>query len=699
MPNHPFLADDFHIRWSTLTAQHIESDIELALQRAKDNIATICEQPEETLSYESTFEALESASKDLEAGWGRLNHLDAVADNEAQRSALNAMLPKVSAFYASIPLNSALWEKLKAYSKKPDSSQLSSTKQRFMEETCLDFQQAGADLDDTKKLQLKDISAQLATLTQKFGENVLDSTNDYELILQDAHRLEGLPEMAVEAARQDALAQGHGSDAAPQWRFTLQFPSMMPIMQHAKDESLRREIWEASNTIGHSPQYDNTEIVWDILKLRHQKAEILGKDNFADLVLERRMAKDSATALSFVENLHENISTQYQQEVSELLDYRNSQSSEKKNRLEPWETSYWAEQRRKETYDFDDEELRPYFQVNRVMAGMFDLFSELFSLRIEQRQSYCGNNPAPEQQDAVPTWHEDTTFYDLYDASSDQHLGSFYADWHPRPNKRGGAWMNSLKTGLPPRPGHPRQPHLGLIVGNMTKPLGDQPALLTHREVETIFHEFGHLLHHLLSEVEIESLAGTNVPWDFVELPSQILENFCWDRSSLDLFATHHQTGEPIPEALFQKMIASRNYMSATAFMRQLAFSKLDLELHSHLNKYLHRDLDEADTEILRHYRAEHTTPTPSMSRRFSHLFSSPTGYAAGYYSYKWAEVLDADAYTRFKQSGILHQETGIAFRREILSKGNSRPVQESYRAFMGRDPELSPLLERSGLT
>lgn len=697
MPNHPFLADDFHIRWSTLTPEHIEDDIQLALQRAKDNIASICDQPEESLSYESTFGALESASKDLEAGWGRLNHLDAVADNEAQRSALNTMLPEVSAFYASIHLNFALWEKLKAYSQNADLNALSPTKQRFVEETCLDFQQAGAELDNEKKLQLKNISAKLATLTQKFGENVLDSTNDFELILKDAHRLEGLPDMAIEAARQDALAQGHGSVDAPQWRFTLQFPSMMPIMQHAKDESLRREIWEASNTIGLSDQYDNTEIVWDILKLRHQKAEILGKDNFADLVLERRMAKDSASALSFVENLHGSISTQFQQEVSELLDYRNSHSSLQKSCLEPWETTYWAEQRRRETYDFDDEELRPYFQVDRVMSGMFELFSELFSLRIEQHQSYCGSQT--DTIDAIPTWHGDTTFYDLYDANSEEHLGSFYADWHPRPSKRGGAWMNSLKTGLPPRPGHAREPHLGLIVGNMTKPLGDQPALLTHREVETIFHEFGHLLHHLLSDVEIESLAGTNVPWDFVELPSQILENFCWDRSSLDLFAKHHKTGDPIPEALFQKMIASRNYMSATAFMRQLAFCKLDLELHSHLSDYLQRDLDEVDKDILRHYRAESGTPSPSMSRRFSHLFSSPTGYAAGYYSYKWAEVLDADAYTKFKQSGVLNKETGMAFRREILSKGNSRPVQDSYRAFMGRDPELNPLLERSGLT
>jgi oligopeptidase A len=356
--------------------------------------------------------------------------------------------------------------------------------------------------------------------------------------------------------------------------------------------------------------------------------------------------------------------------------------------MQPWETTYWAEKRRQAEYDFDDEALRPYFPLPEVMSGMFSIVSKLYDIRIEERET----------GEDIETWHPECKFYDLFDQKTKELLGSFYADWHPRESKRGGAWMNSFETGLPPINEEPREPHLGLMVGNMTKPIGDQPALMNHREVETIFHEFGHLLHHLLGNVTVKSLAGTNVAWDFVELPSQIMENFCWARGSLDNFARHFETGEPIPEDLYQKMRAARNYMSATGFMRQLALGKLDLDLHIKFEQFKGRDLDEVDREILADYRVPMATEGPSMARRFSHLFTSPTGYAAGYYSYKWAEVLDADAFTRFEKEGILNPETGAAFRECILSKGNSLPADELYRNFMGRDPDQTALLERAGL-
>lgn len=689
MPNkHPFLAEDYHIRWSTLTPDHVETDIDQALENAETALDAIRNLDEGALSYENTFGALETASDDLDRAWGRLNHLDSVNNSEEQRVALNAVLPKVSSFYSAIPLDDAIWAKLKAYSESPDAQGLDATRGRHVEETCASFIQSGAELPSDKKARVSEIQARLSEITQKFSENVLDSTNAWDLVIDDPGRLAGLPESAVAAALADAESKGLGDEGNPKWRFTLQYPSMGPVMEYADDDDLRKEVWEASNAVGHAGTFDNTQLIWEILKLRHEKAELLGFKDFADLTLERRMARDGATALKFTEDLHDRIVGRFEQEMESLKEWKAEQTGAEASLMQPWETTYWAEKRRKAEYDIDDEALRPYFPLDKVMDGMFSIVSKLYDIRIEERET----------GEDIEAWHPECCFYDLFDNQSGDLLGSFYADWHPRETKRGGAWMNSFETGLPPMSGNPREPHLGLMVGNMTKPIGDQPALMTHREVETIFHEFGHLLHHLLGNVTVKSLAGTNVAWDFVELPSQIMENFCWSRGSLDHFARHFETGEPIPEDLYEKMRAARNYMSATAFMRQLALGKLDLDLHVNIDQYLGRDLDEVDREILADYRVPMATEGSSMSRRFNHLFSSPTGYAAGYYSYKWAEVLDADAFTRFEKEGILNPETGMAFRECILSKGNSLPADELYRNFMGRDPDQTALLERAGL-
>lgn len=692
---HPFLADDYHIRWSTLTPEHIESDIEEALRLAEGRLELIRNLDASAVTYENTFGALELAAEDLERGWGRLSHLDSVEDNEKQRAAMNAMLPKVSAFYSAISLDAKIWASLKAFSEGEGMKELSDVQRRLVEETCFDFISSGADLGDEDKKRVAEISAELSKETKKFSENVLDSTNAWELIVDDEARLAGLPEMAKEGARQDALVKGHGSEDDPRWRFTLQYTSFGPVMQHADDASLRKEIWAASCSVGRDGDYDNTALVWKILDLRAEKAKLLGKDNFCDLILERRMAKTGQAALDFVEDLHGRIEEQYKIDTAELITYKSAKLGEEPRKMEPWESGYWAEKRRKEQYDFDDELLRPYFSVSNVMKGMFDITSKLFGIRIEERATVFGED----KDGAVQVWHPECCYYDIFDSASGELFGSFYADWHPRSSKRGGAWMNSLKTGGPVKNGGTREPHIGLMVGNMTKPVGDKPALLNHREVETVFHEFGHLLHHLLGDVEVQSLSGTNVPWDFVELPSQIMENFCWDRESLDMFARHFETGEVIPDELYDKMVAARNYMSATVFMRQLQFGKMDMELHLNYEKYRGRDLQEVDEEILKGYKAEMATKSPSAALRMTHLFSGPVAYASGYYSYKWSEVLDADAFTRFQEEGILNEATGRSFRDEILSKGNSRPVDESYRQFMGRDPELAPLLERAGLT
>ncbi len=691
---HPFLSPEFQIRWSTLVPEAVEPDITHALMQAKQNIEVICVQDPAAATYDSTFLALEKATEELGRGWGRLNHLDSVCDSPAQREALNKMLPAVTDFYSSIALNDRLWAMIKAVGESVEIASLDSVGKRFVEETLFDFRSSGADLPVDKKQRVAAIEAELSKITKEYSEHVLDSTNAWELLITDEAKLAGLPESAKAGAAANARAKGHENA----WRFSLQFPSMFPIMQHLHDDTIRRQVWEASSRVGAVGEFDNTALVWQILELRQEKANILGHENFADLTILRRMAKTGQSALKFIEGIHARIHPAFLAEYKQLGQYKAAKSGQPVSALEPWEVAYWSEKQRQENYDFDEEVLRPYFSVDGVMAGMFEIASRLFGITIRELESIyiepssSNSQPATADSQLVETWHPECKFYEIHDSKTAAHLGSFYADWHPRESKRGGAWMNSLHTGAL------GEPHLGLIIGNMSPPVGGKPALLTHREVETIFHEFGHLLHGLLSEVSVKSLAGTNVPWDFVELPSQIMENFCWDRESLDLFARHFETDEPIPEDLFAKMIAAKNYLSASVFMRQLAFAKLDLELHIRLSDFIGKDLDAVDHGVLANYLAPLKTLTPSMMRRFNHLFSSPTGYAAGYYSYKWAEVLDADAFTRFQTGGVLNSETGHAFREHILSKGNSVPPDELYRRFMGRDPDQEPLLIRAGL-
>ncbi len=686
---HPFLSPDFHVRWSTLVPEAIEPDIRHGLELAREHIDAICSQDPATATYESTFLAFEKSSEALDDGWGRLNHLDSVSDNPAQREALGKMLPEVTDFYSSLALNERLWKVIKAVGESPEIATLTPVQKRFVEETMADFTHSGADLPVDQKARVAAIQAELSKLTKEYSEHVLDSTNAWELVITDEAELAGLPESAKAGAAANARAKGH---EAPAWRFTLQFPSMFPVMQHLHDDGIRRQVWEASSRIGGYGDYDNTTLVWRILELRQEKAEILGHKHFSDLTLLRRMAGDGRTALGFIENIHARIHPAFMAEYRQLTHYKAATSGQPVSDLEPWEVAYWSEKQRQENYDFDEEALRPYFPVDGVMAGLFEIASRLFGISIKELETVFLEPGASSPSTSVEVWHPECKFYEIHDSKTEAHLGSFYADWHPRESKRGGAWMNSLHTGAL------GEPHLGLIIGNMSPPVDGRQALLTHREVETIFHEFGHLLHGLLSEVEVKSLAGTNVPWDFVELPSQIMENFCWDRGSLDLFARHFETGAAIPEDLFVKMIAAKNYLSASAFMRQLAFAKLDLELHIRLADFIGKDLDDVDREVLADYQTPLKTRSPSMMRRFNHLFSSPTGYAAGYYSYKWAEVLDADAFTRFQQEGVLNADTGRAFREHILSKGNSVPPEELYRRFMGRDPDQEPLLIRAGL-
>jgi oligopeptidase A len=683
--DNPFLDRSFQIRWSALTAERVVPAVDAALADAAAAISEITRLAPEAVNYPNTFVALERATELLNETWAKVSHLTSVADSPELRAAHNVSLPKVSAFQAKIPLNPELWIRLKAAAEHPSAQALRGEHRRFLTETLADFRQQGADLPSDRKARLESLQSELAQVTQKYSENVLDATNAWELVVTDAARLRGLPEHAREAARESAAKKGHGTVAQPAWRFTLHMPSQEPVMLYAEDESLRREVWSAAAAVGRNAPHANQELVARILALRQEKAALLGHAHFADLVLERRMAKGGAQAVAFIEDLHRRVGPAFEREVRELEEFKAQQTGGPAARLAPWEIGFWAERLRRARYDFDEEQLRPYFPLSGVLSGMFEIVGRVFGLRV--------TGP---KKGAVEVWHPDVDFYELHDASG-RHLGSFYTDWHPRESKRGGAWMNYLITGGR-QPDGVRSPHLGLMCGNLTPPAGDRPALLTHNEVETVFHEFGHLLHHLLGEVEIKSLNGVNVAWDFVELPSQIMENWCWERESLDLFARHHETGATIPPPLFERMIAAKNFRSATFTMRQLAFARMDLDLHMHPVAAMQPDL----AGWIRTRLADYLTPTepasPTIENRFTHLFSDPVGYAAGYYSYKWAEVLDADAFTRFKREGLFNAAVGRDFVTHVLSRGNSADPMELFVGFMGRPPDLQALLVRAGL-
>lgn len=692
MPENPFLDPAFQIRWSALTPEQVGPGIESALAQAQSAIEEIAGRDLGALTFENTFLAVERATEPLTVAWGRVSHLQSVADSPALREAHNAMLPKVSSFLASIPLHPALWLRLKTFAQSPAAEEVVGVYRRFLDETVKDFRQAGADLPADKRARLEALQAELAQLTQKYSENVLDATNAWQLVVPpaDESRLAGLPAHAKAAAARGAEAKGQAG-----WRFTLHMPSQEPFMTYLADDALRKEMWTAATRVGAQAPHDNTPLISRILALRAEKAALLGQPHFADLTLERRMAGTGQRALAFMDDLRRRAAPAFAAECRALEEFKAEQTGRPVARLSPWELAYWGEKLRRAKYDFDEEALRPYFPMPAVIDGLFELVRRIFGLKVVERAVGPG----------LETWHEDVRYYDLFDRGG-RHLGSFYADWYPRDSKRGGAWMNYLLTGGPRADGT-RAPHLGLICGNMTPPVpaapgsagAAKPALLTHREVETVFHEFGHLLHHLLGEVEIKSMNGVNVAWDFVELPSQIMENWTWEREALDLFGRHYETGERIPDALFGKMVAARNFRSAAQTMRQVAFATMDLVLHMQTAEFAGLpDVEPAVRARIAGCLIPTEPPSPTIVKRFNHIFSDPVGYAAGYYSYKWAEVLDADAFTRFKREGLFSAAVGDQFVAHILSRGNSADPAELYRAFMGRDPDLNALLQRCGL-
>lgn len=667
--SNPLTEIQFDIPFDKIRADHVEPAIDQLLAEARSSLEALVES-KEVPTYANTLGAVEDLGEKLGHAIGVVGHLESVATHSELRAAYNAVQPKVSEFFSGIPLNEGVWKRIRAFSDTAEAAALSPVRKRFLKKTLDDFRRSGAELEPSQKQRLLEINVELTKLTTKFSENVLDATNAFQLIIEDQDGLSGLPASAVVAAREDAERKGESG-----WRFTLQAPSMMAVMTYLDDRLVREKMYHAFALRASGGAFDNTEHIARILALRREKAELLEYSDFADLVLEDRMAKSGQKAWRFVDDLRSRTQGAFDKENGALEEFSGTE-------VKPWDLAYQAEKLRKEQFDFDEEDLRPYFPYEGVLRGMFEIAQRLFGIEIRKRKG-------------VPTWDEAVDAYEVLD-SDGSHLGSFYADYFPRENKRGGAWMDSLITGESGGDGF--SPHLGVNCGNLTPPTAGKPALLTHREVETIFHEFGHLLHHLLSRVEVKSLAGTNVAWDWVELPSQIMENWCWEREALDLFARHYETGDPIPEELLDKMKRARNFRSANAQMRQLGFGTLDLALHTRFNPAVDSNVIDYSRDILQAHSPVELPANQAMVTAFTHLFSSPVGYGAGYYSYKWSEMLDADAFTRFSREGIFNAETGDSYRRSILEQGNSAEPEELFRRFMGRDPDAEALLRRLGL-
>ena len=681
--DNPLLQIPLRVPFDRIAPEHVEPAITWLLADARATIQAIVAEAGPR-NYANTPGALDGATEALERAMTVVGHLEGVTTTPALRAAYNAVQGPVAEFSAQIPLDSGLWDALRAYADTEDARSLTGARLRFLTKTLDDFRRHGAELPPAGKTRLSEIGVALSTTTTEFSQHVLDATNAVDMVLTDPAELDGLPPSAIAAARASAEARDLEG-----YRFTLQQPSYVAFMTHAARGDLRERLYRAANICAAPGPHDNRPLLAEILRLRHEQATLLGFRDFPDFVLHDRMARRGATAREFVARLRDRVRAAFVAENDSLAEFRRALEGPDAPPLQPWDVAYYAEKQRRALYDVDDEALRPYFPAPAVLAGLFEVVHRLYGIRVTSTDDF-------------PTWHADVRTY----AVDDEHgarLGYFYADLYPRDTKNAGAWMNAFITGAPDGHGG-LGPHLGLIVGNLTPPVGDStlpgaaPALLKHDEVETLFHEFGHLLHHLLTHVEVRSLAGANVAWDFVELPSQIMENWCWEREALDLFARHWQHGEALPEALLAPMQRARNFRAANATMRQLGFAATDLELHTGAPPEDGDAVLARAREIMADYAA---TPLPgdfAMLARFTPLFAGPVAYASGYYSYKWAEVLDADAFSRFKREGVLSREVGDAFRRTILSQGDSHDPAELFRAFMGRDPDPDALLARAGL-
>jgi oligopeptidase A len=668
-------------RFDLFQPPHVTPAITQLLDDARKTVAQL--EQSEAIGWDAFVVPLEAVTERLGRAWGVVGHLNAVVDTPELRAAYNENLPKVTEFWTELGQNLKLFEKYKALQASAEYTTLSSARQRIVDNAVRDFRLGGAELADAEKVRFAEIQEQLAALSTRFSENVLDATNAYELIIDDEARLAGLPEDVKQAARTSAEREGKTG-----WRFSLHFPSYFPVLQYADDRALRETLYRANATkaseLGANAEWDNSPLIVDILKRRDEEAKLLGYANFAEVSLVPKMASSPAQVIQFLNDLAKRARIFAENDLAELRAFAKTELG--LEQLEAWDVTYASEKLREKRYAFSEQEVKRYFPEHRVIGGLFRLIQNMFGVEI--------------RLDSSPLWHPDVNFYRI--EKKGQLIGQFYLDLYARNGKRGGAWMDDAR-GRKNLAGDLQTP-IAYLTCNFTEPAVidgvKKPAYFTHDEVITLFHEFGHGLHHMLTAVDELGVSGiAGVEWDAVELPSQFMENFCWEWDVLQHMTEHADTGEPLPRSLYDKMIAAKNFQSGLQMLRQVEFSLFDMHLHFDYQP----NGDQTVAELLAEVRHQVAVIIPPAFNRFQHSFSHifAGGYAAGYYSYKWAEVLSADAYGAFEEAqGDPNRlaETGLAFHREILSVGGSRPALESFTAFRGRAPSIDALLRHNGM-
>jgi oligopeptidase A len=679
--NNPLLDFSGLPRFADIKPEHVAPALDQLLADGRATIAVVVKAKP---TWETFVAPLEDANERIGRAWGQVAHLHAVMDNPALREVYNASLPKVTQYWTELGQNQALFEKYKALKASAEFSALSKARQKIVDNALRDFRLGGAELPPEKKKRYAEIQEELARLSAKFSENVLDATNAFG-IFTDKTQISGIPEDVLQAAREAAEKDGKEG-----WKFTLHMPSYLPVMQYADDRALREKMYHASSTRASefgNAEWDNAPLIARIVPLRRELAQLLGYRDFAEVSLVPKMAKSASQVLAFLDDLARRARPYAEKDVEELRAFFPD--------LQAWDVAYASEKLRAKRYSFSDQEVKQYFPEDVVVRGLFRVAEQLYGVKFV---------PA-----SAPTWHRDVRFFEVHEASGDtasRPIGQFYMDLYARDTKRGGAWMDDAISRRRKR--DRIQNPVAYLNCNFSRPLsspsGGKPALFTHDEVLTLFHEFGHGMHHLLTRVEDLGVSGINgVEWDAVELPSQFMENFCWEWDVLKEMTRHVDTGSSLPRELFEKMLAAKNFQSGLAMLRQIEFAVFDMRLHSEPEPTSGRS-DPSPTrtalELLEEVRRQVAVLFPPAYNRFpnsfGHIFGG--GYAAGYYSYKWAEVLSADAYGAFEENGVLDASTGARFRDEILAVGGSRPAAESFRAFRGREPNVEALLRHNGL-